>query len=206
MRLRLIVWGRNSPSGGGSPIGGTASPAPPSAAVVDGNGLWARGPGKTRPPSSLQPCSFASRSSLAFLPMSCLEMWVTVPEFFKTALPGPRPFASIGVLSSLRLLQRAKGTHLRRFPPSLALLHGRYRQLPRFENRGRPVPRSSPSAPMPMGSRFRGPSLGEIDSPKSRGIPRMANCCGIGDPTDAAGLGGGISNPAPSPLLHRPER
>ena len=64
---------------------------------------------------------------------------------------------------------------LRHFPLYPALPRGRHRPFPRFENRGRPFPTGSPSAPRPMGCRFRGPLLGEIVSPRLIG----SLCSGI---------------------------
>ena len=96
LRARLVVWGRNSPPGGGSPIRRTASPASPSAPAADGSGNWKKQPGETRFPSRFPPFSVLFRSSSAFPPMSCLEIWMGKPKFSKRAPPVPALLASIG--------------------------------------------------------------------------------------------------------------
>ena len=95
---------------------------------------------------------------------------------------------------------------LRHFPLYPTLPRGRHRPFPRFENRGRPFPTGSPSAPRPMGCRFRGPLLGEIVSPRLIG----SLCLGI-PPASALPpmpLGGGprLGTPAlppPRPAVRR---
>ena len=138
--------------------------------------------------------------------MSCLEIRVRGPEFSNRPSPSWPHSRRLGVLSIPQSLPTAEGSPLRRSAPSPALLRGRHRRLPRFENRGRPDPHGSPSAPRPMGCRFGGTSLGEIDSPSWGEPPRVANLRGIGDLADAAGFGGGVSNPAPPTHHHRPAR
>ena len=101
--------------------GRTGSPSPPSAGGAGGNGNWGREPGETHSPSPLPLFAMVVCSSSAFLSMSYLEIWVAGPEFLKPALPAPRPFVSIGALSSLRLLDRVKGSTHPRFPPSPTL-------------------------------------------------------------------------------------
>ena len=74
-------FGRNSPMGGGSQIRRTTSPAPPSDAVTDGNGNSGRGLSGTWCLGPLPPFPIFVRSSSAFLPMSCLKIPDTGPEF-----------------------------------------------------------------------------------------------------------------------------
>ena len=57
-----------------------------------------------------------------------------------------------------------------------------------------------------MGYRFRGTSLGEIDSPRCGRASCSVNLRGIGVLADAARFGGGVSNPAPPTILHRSGR
>ena len=194
-RLRLVVWGRKSPAGGGSPIGGTRSPAPPSAAVADGNRNWRRELEVTCSSSPLPPFSRLFRSSSAFPPMSCLKIRVAGPEFSNALLLAPRPFVSIGGLSTLRLLQTAEGTPLCRSPLFPPLLRFPHRRFPQFANRGRPVPHGSPLAPRPMGCRFGGPYLREIVSLRFGGAPQIVNLYGIGDPADVTGWEVGLVTP-----------
>ena len=73
--LWLFVWARKSPGGGDSPIGGTTSPASPSADGADWNGNWRRELRETRPPCPLPPFSIVVR--------------VGEPEFSKRGPPRP---------------------------------------------------------------------------------------------------------------------
>ena len=160
--------------------------------------------GERRSPSRSPPLFVLVCSSSAFPPMSCLEIGVAGAGFSKPPPPpAPRPFASIGALSSPRSFPTAEGSPLRRLPSSVADFRRRHRRLPRSENRGRPVPRGSPSAPRPMGCRFGGPSLGEIVSPRTQRSSRAANRCGIGNPADAARWETGLLTPPP-PSPKRP--
>ena len=164
-RLRSPVWGRNSPAGGGSPIRGTTSPAPPSATAADGNGNWGRGLGETNSPNPLPPFAVLVCSSSAFPPMSCLEIRVVGPKFLKTTLPAPGPFPSIGTLSSLRSLDRAEESPQPRFPPSPTFLRGEHRRFLRLENGGRTGSPAPPSAVGADGNGNWGRGLGETRSP-----------------------------------------
>ena len=178
LRLRLALWGQNSPPGGGSPIRGPASPTPPSASAADGNENWGRGLGETRPPCPLPPFPVLVRCSSAFPSMSCLEIRVPRPEFLNPAPPASRPFASIGALSSLRSFYTAERSPLRRFPPVPAHLCPQHQPFPRLENRGRPVGPGSPSAPGAdwsgnWGKGTRGDLLPELFSPVSRRFSQL---------------------------------
>ena len=125
LRVQQVFGGRNLPSGGGSPIWGTASPAHPSAPGADWSGDWgefARGD------------SLPEHSSPVFRPFWQL-IGVTANELPRNSGPGtristhtpPRPRAirvDRGVFFSPRSSSTTKGTPLRRSPPLPALLRG----------------------------------------------------------------------------------
>ena len=157
------------PSGGGSSIWRTASPAHPSAPGADWSGDWgefARGD------------SLPQLSSPVFRPFWQL-MGVTADELprnsgpgtriSKPPLPPPRPSASIGVFFQPPIVLNDEGDPPSSFLPVIRRSPWRDWPFPRFENRRRPFSSGLPSAPRPMGCRFRGPFLGEIVSPRLLG-------------------------------------
>ena len=122
--LRLFVWGRNSPAGGGFPIRGPPPHPPPSATAADGNGNWGR---TTR--GEFLPESFSAvfRPCSQLIGVSADELLgnrVEGTRFSNPPLPALAAFASIGALSSLRSLHWSEGSPLRPSPPFFAHLRG----------------------------------------------------------------------------------
>ena len=165
LRLRLVVLGRNSPVGGGSPIWGPPPHRPPSATAADGNGNWGR---TTR--GEFLPESFSAvfRPCSQLIGVSADELLgnrVEGPGFSNRPLPASPPFASIAALSSLRSLHWAEGSPLCPSPPFFVHFRGGHRRFPRFYNRGRTGSPAPPSAAGANGNGNWGRDLGETRSP-----------------------------------------
>ena len=204
--LRLFVWGRHPPGGGDSLIGGTASPAPPSAGGADWNGNWRRELEETHPPSPFPPFSIVVCSSSAFPPMSCLQIRVGGPGFSKRRPPPPRaPPRGLGVFPPS---DRSKW---RRGLPSAPLFHpppivvGTIGLSPDSKIGGGRIPA------VPHRRRGRWGADSE-DLPLERSTLRVWKC--PPPPRDQSPrhrrsgrcrwFGGGVSNPTPPTLLDRP--
>ena len=199
LRVRQVFGGRNLPSGGGSPIWGTASPAHPSAPGADWSGDWgefARGD------------SLPEHSSPVFRPFWQL-IGVTADELPRNSGPGtristhtpPRPRAirvDRGVFSAPDRPQRRRGLPFvvpPRYPPFsvAASALSPIRKSGKAVRPRLPIGAEADGVPIP-GTLPRRDRLSE--TPR---VPLDGNPLGIGVSADAAGWVARLGNPAVRP-------